>query len=272
MPTYRLAVPFIILFLLGIYLTYEVSSSWSFLIIIGMVALVAGFILAPQINWWWWERFPPDIPPELQKLLTDRHPFYRNLSATEQREFRRRVFLFNQGNNFMPQGMEDVPPDAQLMIAVAPVTLTFREPVFLFDNFENIVLYPHDFPSPQFPEQFHASEIYEPDGVVMFCFKHVASGFLQPGQYLNPAWYEYARIFRINYPGYDYGDWSGVSWTDLEAISQFPHAALQRWIGLPELDLTAMGIAHYFLFPTNFQRQLPEIYHRLQSVFSIKNN
>ena len=140
MPAYRLAIPFVILFALGVYLTLQVHTSWSFLIIIPIVIIVAGYILSPQINWWWWQRYPPDLPAPLHKLLADKHPFYRSLNEMEQREFRRRVFLFNHGNNFMPQVMETIPPDAQLMIGVAPVTMTFREPDFLFPSFENIIV------------------------------------------------------------------------------------------------------------------------------------
>lgn len=270
MPAFRLAIPFILLLGLGAYLTIQVDTSWSFLMIIGLTILVSGFVLAPQINWWWWQRFPPDLPAELAKLLDDRLIFYRKLSDTEQREFRRRAFMFNQGNNFMAKVMEKIPIDIQLMIASPAVSLTFRKEEFLFPNFENIVVYPHPFPSPQYQDKFHSSEIYEPDGVVMFCLEHVLKGFVDPRKYLNPAWYEYARIFKITYPSNDYGDWSAVEWKELETVSGFSHEALRRWVGLPDLDMEAMGIAFYFVFPTKFEQELPMLYQQLNSVFQQK--
>lgn len=268
MPAFRLAIPFILLLGLGLYLTIEVDESWSLLMIIALVVLVAGFILAPQINWWWWQRFAPDLPSEMGQLLEQRLPFYRQLLAEQQREFRRRVFLFNHGHNFMPQVIEKMPLDGQVMIACAPVAMTFNQEQFLFPKFENIIVYPHPFPSPQYETKFHASEIYEPDGVVMFCLEHVLRGFVDPRQFLNPAWYEYARVYAISFPDADLGDWSDVNWGQLEQISGFSQEALKRWIGLPDLDLQAMGIAFFFLFPTRFQQILPNLNQQLHSVFN----
>lgn len=270
MPAFRLALPFGLLLALGLYLTLQVNESWSILMVASLVILVASFILAPQINWWWWQRFPPDLPTEMGQLLERHSALYTNLAKEEKREFRRRIFLFHHGHNFMPQVLEKMPLDAQVMIASAPVSMTFNQNEFLFPNFENIVVYPHPFPSPQYETQFHASEIYEPDGVVMFCLEHVLRGFVDPRQFLNPAWYEYAKVYAITYPEKNLGDWSAVEWSKLETISGFSHEALVRWIGLPKLDLQAMGIAFYFLYPNRFQQVLPSLHQELTAVFHHK--
>ena len=148
--------------------------------------------------------------------------------------------------------------------------LDFHKEAFLLPKFENIIVYPHPFPSPQYETKFHASEIYEPDGVVMFCLEHVLRGFVDPRQYLNPAWYEYAKVFAISYPNENLGDWNEVTWSKLETVSGFSGEALERWIGLPDLDLRAMGIAFFFLFPASFQEVLPEQYEQLAAVFRHK--
>lgn len=270
MPAFRLGIPFFLLLGLGLYLTIQVSEVWAPLMVVALVVIVAGFILAPQINWWWWQRFPPDLPVEMGQLLEQRLPFYRQLSVDEKREFRRRVFLFNHGHNFMPQVLEKMPLDAQVMIAVAPVTMTFRQEEFLFPKFENIIVYPHPFPSPQYETTFHASEIYEPDGVVMFCLEHVLRGFVDPRQYLNPAWYEYAKIYTIQNPQDLQGYWDEVEWTHLEQVSGFTYEAVEKWIGLPDLDKHAMGIAYFFLFPARFQQVLPDLFVQLQTTFHHK--
>ncbi|MEZ4985846.1 MAG: zinc-dependent peptidase [Saprospiraceae bacterium] len=267
MPAYRLAIPVFLMLALSAYLTYWVNERWSVLIIISLIILVAGYILMPQINWWWWKRYPPDISKELVPLLDKFHPYYRTLTEEEQREFRKRLFLFMQGHNYMPQVTETVPQDVQLMIAAAPVAMTFRQEDFLFPHFENIVTYPHIFPSPQYPEQFHASEVYAPDGVLMFCMEHVVRGFTDPVNFLNPSWYEYAKVFRLTNPTFDYGTWEEADWIALERISRFSKDALERWVGLKDLDITAMAIAFFFIFPQAFRRELPEKYLTLQTVF-----
>ena len=270
MPAFRLGIPFFLLLGLGLYLTIEVSEMWAPLMVIAVVVIVAGFILAPQINWRWWQHFPPDLPEEMAQLLEQRLPFYQQLNEEDKREFRRRVFLFNYGHNFMPQVLETMPLDGQVMIAAAPVTMTFRKEEFLFPQFENIIIYPHPFPSPQYETTFHSSEIYEPDGVVMFCLEHILRGFVDPQQYLNPAWYEYAKIYAILNPQELLGDWDQVEWPQLEQISGFSSEALEKWIGLPDLDKQAMGIAFFFLFPARFQQVLPDIFTQLQTTFQFK--
>lgn len=270
MPAFRLSIPFILLLGLAVYLTIEVDTSWSLFMIAMVIILVSAYVLSPQINWWWWQRNPPDLPVEMAQLLATKLPYYQQLSPEDQREFRRRMFLFNEGTNFMPQVLEKMPLDAKVMIASAPVTMTFGQEDFLFNNFENVVVYPHPFPSPQHEEKFHASEIYEPDGVIMFCLEHVLRGFVDPKQYLNPAWYEYAKVYKITYPAYDYGDWSAVSWEQMQSISNFSYEALERWIGLPNLDMEAMGIAFYFIFPQQFQLVLPELSQSLDTIFAKK--
>jgi len=91
---------------------------------------------------------------------------------------------------------------------------------------------------------------------------------VDPKQYLNPAWYEYAKVFQLTYPAYDYGDWSGVNWETLKNISGFSQAALHKWFGLEQLELRAMGTSFYFLFPETFQQQLPTLFNQLETVFS----
>jgi len=270
MPFYRLAVPFVFLLILSAYLTFNVDTDWAIAIVVIVVILLGGFILSPLINWWWWERFPPDLVPELGKLLEDKFSFYQKLNDKDKREFRRRVFMFSQGTNFRAQGIEKVSEDAKLMMATAPVTMSFYDKTFLFDKFENVIVYPHPFPSPQFPEQFHASEIYEPDGVVMLCLEHVIRGFIQADQYFNPAWYEYAKVYQITYPNKNYGDWSIVEWKDIEQVCGFSKEALIQFIGLPDLDKKAFGIACYFLYSGSFEQHLPKMFTTLNLIFKSK--
>jgi len=152
-------------------------------------------------------------------------------------------------------------------MAVAPIAYTMKLEDFLFPKFENVVLYPHPFPSPQYQEQFHASEIYEPDGVVMFCVDHVVRGFMEPKQYLNLAWYEYARIYRLTYPDDRFAVLAQMKWEDLHEISRFSQDAIERWIGLTDIDTEALAIACFFLFPERFQVHAPEIYQVLTAIF-----
>lgn len=266
-PARVIAIPFALLFGLGLYIAFEnkqVAYGW---LLPTATILVLIFVFSPQVNWWWWNRFPPDLHKGLRELLAQRLPYYQRLSANRQREFRRRLFLFGQAQNYMPQVIKEAPEDIKVMMAVAPVAYTMKQEDFLFPQFENVVLYPHPFPSPQYQEQFHASEIYEPDGVAMFCVDHVVRGFMEPKQYLNPAWYEYARIFRLAYPDERFAVLEAMSWEDLHEISRFSQEAIERWIGLTDIDTEALAVAYFFLFPERFQVHAPTVYQALTVIF-----
>ncbi len=266
-PSRLIAVPFILIFAVSIYLAVMYREVHYLVMIPSAIALVLCYVFSPQLDWWWWQRYPPDLHRGLKGLLSERSPFYQRLTEAGKREFRRRIFLFGKGHDFMPQVLDEVPEDVQLMIAVAPVAMTLQQEDFLFPNFENIIVYPHPFVSPQYQESFHASEIYEPDGVVMFCTDHIVRGFLQPRQYFNPAWYEYAKIYRLSYPEKDFSFLESTTWDDLAQISSFPQEAVERWIGLSDIDLTALSIAFYFLMPESFRAKLPQVYAQLVDCF-----
>ena len=266
-PARVLGVPFVIMTLLGLYMAFTADGSGAYFIVIGVLVLVATYVFEPAINWWWWNKYPPDLDNELTTLLEKKSVQYNALTAEQQREVRKRLFFFRKAHNFMPQGMEQSPDDVEIMIGLAPIIMTLHQEEYQFEHFENIVLYAHPFPSPQYETEFHASEIYEPDGVAMFCTSHIVRGFMQPDLYLNPAWYEYAKIFMRTYPGILPSNISAVTWEQLQQISSFPEEALQRWIGLKDLDKTAITFAYYFLFPKKFRQVLPEQANQLSSIF-----
>lgn len=266
-PTRLLAVPLVFLLVLLFYLAYQYGGSWPLAIIPVAILLALLYVFSPQINWWWWQRHPPDLTKGLQEFFHRRHHYYQRLGAGQQKEFRRRVFLFIQSQDFMAQGMDEVLLDIKAMVASGPVQLTFGFSDFLLPPFEHVVVYPHRFPSPQYEEIFHSSEIYPPDGVVMFCTETLVRGVVQPRQYLDQSLYEYARAFRHVYPDLPYPAPERLPWELLEKISGFSRAAVERWIGLPDPDPWGLCATYFFCMPENFQRLAPDVYNDLRHLF-----
>lgn len=168
MPTRILAIPFVLLLALMFYLSLTVDERFSILIIFASVMLVILFVFSPQIDWWWYSRRPPELDASFRQLLRQRYPFYMGLSPEDKLKFRQRVALFRLAKDFMPQGMEEVPEDVQWFAALSGVHLTFGWEEYLLPQYEKIIVYPHPFPSPQYPDRFHASEVFPEDGVVIF--------------------------------------------------------------------------------------------------------
>ena len=136
--------------------------------------------MGPQIDWWWYERYPPDVDAPVKKMLDKMNPFYNRLNETEKKKFRNRLQLFVTATNFMPKGWEKIPEDAKYAIAANAIQLNFHKEEFLFPQYENIVVYPSPFPSPQYPEHFHPSEVFRKDGVMLFSAEQIIWGLLNP--------------------------------------------------------------------------------------------
>lgn len=262
-----LQIPLVAGALISLYLAWEEGSRYAIYMVPFVVGMAVVYVLSPQIDWWWYQHRPPELPAPLRHLINTRFPFYQNLSADEKTRFRNRMALYMHANEFMPQGMESVPMDVKGVIAASVVQLTFGLEDYRLSKFEYIIVYPHPFPSPQFPEKWHVSEIFEEDGVIMVSAEQLMASFLQPERYFNIGLYEYARVYRRCYPGVSFPVLGENSWEQLQAISGYSKDVIEKWIGLPKPDVLAVAIAHFFVFPKKFKALLPEVYEELAGFF-----
>ncbi len=267
MPTRILALPLVILVLVFLFLTWEVSEGYSVYIVPPVLALALLYVFSPQIDWWWYSRHPPKLDPKIELLFQKQHGFYQSLSVEKKQLFRDRVALYIRAVEFMPKAMEEVTEDIQSMLASCAVQLTLNREDFLLPQFENVVVYPHPFPSPQFPKQFHASEIFAEDGVLLFSADHLIKGFMQPQHYYHVGLHEYAKVFILHHPEIEWPALKEDIWADLESISRFSHEALLKYVNLEEIDPRPVSIAHFFVFPQKFKAVLPEIAQAYAEIF-----
>ncbi|MBK7409678.1 MAG: zinc-dependent peptidase [Saprospirales bacterium] len=262
-----LAIPLVILALVFLYLTWEVDEKYALYIIPSVVALVILFVFGPQIDWWLARRKTPELDPKIRHLLTQRSPYYNNLSAEQKQRLRDRIVLVSMALDFKPQAMETVPDDiiAILGFYAAQITLGFEQ--FLLTPFENIVLYPGPFPSPQFPEHWHASETFEEDGVLLFSLDHLMKGFLNPLQYYPVGLHEMAQAFLLKYPEKDYPVLDEATWEDIRKISGIGKEKLTKYMGLPRLPILPVCIVYFFTIPQRFKAVSPGLYTSLVQLF-----
>ncbi|MBK8922538.1 MAG: zinc-dependent peptidase [Saprospirales bacterium] len=265
-----LAAPFVAGALFFLYLAWSADSDYARWIIPFVVLTALIYTFAPQINWWWYRRHPLPLPFALRQLLERFCVFYRSLDSFEQQRFRDRAGLFIIGTEWTPMAWpeETVPPDVQLALAAQAVTLTFHRPEFLFAQFEKVVVYPYPFPSPEY-DFVHASELYEPDGCLLFSAEQLLHGFVQPGMFYNIGLHEYAKAFILSYPTEPYPDFSGsAEWAGLQAISQMSREHIESVIGLAGVEALPVAIHHYFVFPEKFRAGLPERAAAFDRIFS----
>jgi hypothetical protein len=188
-----LSIPFAIATLVLLYLSWKVDSSWSMWLIGAFLPLALLYIMSAEIDWWWYERYPPDLEAPMAELLEKGLPFYQKLDRGDKLRFRNKVAMFIIGNAWEPQVWEEVPRDVQVAIAAQAVIPLFEKKEWLYPKFETIVVHPKGFMSPSFPYT-HFSELYEPDQCVLFSAEHcLAPMILRDGAPLIGL-YEYAKI------------------------------------------------------------------------------
>jgi hypothetical protein len=265
-----LALPFVVISLALLYVSWEIDSDYAPWIIPPVLAAALVYIFSPQINWWWYTRNPPELEPGLRALLERFSGFYRRLDPERQKRFRSRVALFRMGTDWMPMAWpEDVlPPDVQLAIAAQAVTVTLHREEFLFPKFEKVIVYPKPFPSPEYLFA-HASELHARDGCLLFSAEQVMLGFTQPLLWYNVALHEYAKAYIHTYPDAPYPTLhdQGGAWAQLETATGVPRSHIESVIGIAGVEPLPVAIHHYFTYPEQMGKGMPEVYRALRGVF-----
>ncbi len=224
-----LSIPFAIGTLVFLYLTWTVDSNWSTWFLVAFLPLALLYIMSAEIDWWWYERNPPELEEPMAQLLEKGLPFYQNLDATGKKRFRNKVAMFIIGNAWVPQVWEKVPRDVQVAIAAQAVIPLFDRPEWLYKKYETIVVHPKGFMSPNYPFN-HYSELHEPDACLIFSAEKALAPLLLSPKPPSVVLYEYARIAAQ----------TGVlAQNEGAQLSDEALAAMKTALGIDDVDLPA---------------------------------
>ena len=279
-PWQFIGIPFGLLAVLFFALPYIVhDSDWAKWGIAPFLILAVAYVMAPQINWWWYKRNPPPLDVKIQRFIDDYFSFYQKLSPELKQRFRERTALYLLGNEFIrPVHPEDpdaaanrkmVPLDLKAAVAAMAVQVTFGKNNFLTGKFENIIIYPHPFPTPQYGDVFHTSEIYEPDGVILFASDILTKGFNTPQDFFSVGLYEFARVFRLLNPSVVYPILDEKAWDDFERVSGISRHKIEAVLNLTDVDIWGVAAFNFFTFPERFQKILPDLYQFMSNIFNM---
>ncbi len=238
--------------------------------IIPLIVLMAtAFVMAPQIDWWWYRRNPRDIDPMLGNLFQKHLTFYQNLNEADKLRFRQRVDLYLMTVEFIvPSQNEEkvIPEDLKHWVSAYRTMTTWGKEKIENEKFEKIVAYMNPFPSPQHPHDFHACESFEEDGVLLFALAPMIHSITAPSQCFNPVLYEFCKVFQTTYWS-KHPELNESHWADLEQISGFSKEQIHKTIGLPDMDIRGVAMSFYILFPQRFKRFLPNQAEGLKETF-----
>lgn len=267
------ALPFLFFTLLFLYLAWSVDSSYAPWMVPFLIIAAIIYILSPQINWWWYSKHPPRLDASMRQALERASTFYTSLTVDEKIRFEGRVALFRMGTDWtaLDWPEDDLPPDVELALATQAVTLTFGRSEFLFKKFEKVIVYPRPFPSPEHP-YFHSSELYEPDGCLIFSAENLMLGFYRPTENYNTGLHEYAKAFVKWYPEEEWPAFQDIEiWDKLQEISGMDREKVEKTVGLAGIDPVPVAIHHYFNFPETFKKTDEELFSCFERIFAVKS-
>lgn len=244
------------------------EQDWMSVFIIPFIFLgTLSYVFSPQLNWWWYQKHPPELPGNLGNLLLKYFPFYQNLSAENKTRFRRRTSMYLEARGFkaMAGGEErDVPLDLKLIIAANSIMITFGSKDFILDKFERIFVYLQAFPTPDRP-YLHASELNEEDTCFLFSAEHIVLAFQQPDKFYNLVLHEFARAFQMTFPKKNYPELKDATW------EYWKKDNISKFLAIPEDEITQLGVSFNFFFqnPQKFKSLMPDDFERYKQVFNI---
>ena len=254
-----------------LYLTWYTDEKYALYIIPCVLGVVATFMLSPQVDWMWYKKNTPELPESLRKMLYTCSPCYEHLSAEKKSIYRKRIYLFMIANDFTGMGgfAEEIPEDIKFAVSAQATLYTLNLQDFLFPKFEKLIVYPHRFPSPLHMDRFHASELYEADGCLLFDAELVLRSMIEPTRLFNPVLYEYYKVYQLTYPDQPYPDITSMDIDLGVEISGFDPATIEDIIGLPNLDQAAILSTYYFIFHERFKAINPSLFAKFDAIFEL---
>jgi hypothetical protein len=249
----------VLIFLPVLYFSLEYGQQVAFwLIPIGALG-ASIYVLSPQIDWWWYSKYPAKPNVQVVEYLKKYFPGFGSMKEEEKMVLYQRLTLFEMSKKFLSKVEEDIPDDFRLMIVLNGLRVGYRLKDPLFRNIENVVIYGHAFPTPKFPDRLHCSEYESEDEVLIFSMPHFIKGFQNPGQFFPIGIYEFVKAAlhknqELQIPEFNQNrivEVFGYGLTDIEKYMNLP---------LKELNFNAILVSAFFVFPQKFEQVYPELY------------
>ena len=267
-----IAAPFVLAIIVCGYLAYTNPYAYSWYLLPPVLAIAVILIMRPQIDWYWYQKHPPKLEEKGLKLLTQFFPYFNYLDDEAKMRFLDRLVLIRLAKDYISQSQDkSVPEDAKLIFAANQAQLTIGLKDYLLLNYEKVVVYPSDFPSPKYPHHFHASEVFEEDTVngYIFSLQHMLPAFMEPQQYYNVTMHELAHSLILTHPQWPWPLVDEEIWPALTAISKFPSEKVKETVNRPDFEPLPACLTQFMTFPIQFKAQLPELYQQFNQLLKV---
>jgi len=230
----------------------------------GVLITMSAYIFQHQINWWWYQKHPPALDSQMEKIYMHTSKFYRSLDEEQKKKFNTRVRLFVEAKEFIAQGFPEVAEDVRYMVAYYAVVVSFHRQDFLFEPYNRIVIYFHPFLSPNFPERIHTYELEHEDGTLIFSLEQLVAGFMNPVKYYQTGLHAFAELYTHKFlKGESLSDPEAV-WAQIENTGGWSKQQIEDFTGLPQPNPIPVMIHQWYAGSKELQDHYPEMYRRVE--------
>ncbi len=265
-----LALPFVILFVILLYLTIDdTQNTISYWMIVPVIALTILFVMNGQIDYWYLKRNPPELDPPIKIWLEKYSSHYKSLTSESKKRFEERLALYIFARSFTSIGEErrEVPEDIKGIIGHIPVLMSLQDEDFLIGDYDHIYLYKHPFPSPKM-RFLHTVETEHEDGVIIFSLEHLIPPLINKESMYNIGFHAFANAYVMVNMTKPWPDMFGVNWDGIQRIAGFSKDQIIKTLGYEPKDFLVILINYYFNFNRQLFREYPEVHLKLKMIFA----
>ncbi len=246
---------------------YETSNVWDLLLLLSFVAIILLYIFQFQVNAWWWRRRIPPLDRKVSDWLDRYSTFLSTLTEDKKQILKQRISLFMKLKTFslMRDKTYELEEDTKALVAHEFQRLMLGRADFLYEEYDNFVLYNHPFPSPE-NKSLHCLEVYHEDGVVLLAREQLINGFLDPERF-NIGLFAAVQTFVASHPRERYPGLKDIDEEEIVQSFNLDLAQIRGLLGLDYVRKLELLIYCFVLYTDTFQTWQPQAYARLQNIF-----
>lgn len=131
------------------------------------------------------------------QVLTEKFPYYRNLKAVHQDDFRKRLLYFLYHKSFIPRGgLPGITREMKLLIGATAVMVSFGFENVRLRHFSKILVYPDNYFS-TINKQYHQGEVNPRLGIIVLSWQNFINGFKGNEDGVNLGIHEMAHALNL---------------------------------------------------------------------------
>jgi Mlc titration factor MtfA (ptsG expression regulator) len=211
--------------------------------------------------------FRRSLEPGQIAYLEQHIPFYRGLDAKMRARFDHRAALFLKNHNFLGREGLMVTEEMKMVVTGTAIHLSFGLSEFLFTPFQDILIYPDVYFSPE-SKTYNKGEA-NPHGLLVFSWPHLLDGFRTEEDKINLGYHEFAHaallmeasqtdVDMIDSMGYEVFSLALVKYKIAQKAQELNF--LRDYAFTNKMEFFAVCTEHFLEKPGEMNEKFPELY------------